>query len=458
MYPELPGDCIIGSDLDSSGTGFYSPTDPGIQHRVRQISIPPSIPRQWEDELQASPHSALISPELLDLVFKSNSYYPRRSSDTPAPEATMEGIDLEFETHNAELASQGSAQLINQISSSSSSPIRHSIQLETVTDATYHSFSESNQILDDLQGALSNTISYRRPFTGMPMGSHGGSRLTDGFVDLPETSEDPVGSTQNTVISSTSDNRRNSLPNVLDPFAWNGERDGEKNDDRTSLNSHHRPLDLRLQIPLSFSGCRSMGHRKQHLVQEFCSVVKVLAGLWKDELSTSPEFSCMIAKLCCSSPLQVGLNALRRFLLSNRIPTTISEAFQFASSALACAYLTHTQEGWYPWGVFYQEILRWGQGITDPQDRALYPKVAEFLWSTPRIAVSPISTDWSNMSENQMPMSDSANGNSAKPMQSQATMVDSEDDSSDDACIDLALICQLRDGSVISRCTRYLDG
>ena len=451
---ELLGDSIIGSGLELSDTRFSSFTDPGIQHRtVRQISTSPSIPRQWEDGLQVSPHSALVSPELLPYNFKSNSFYSRRSSEERAPERTMEeATDFEPETHNAELACQGSAQLPNQISSSGS--VRHSPGPMAVTDTSYHPPSNSNPNSDELLGALFNTVPDETTFTGIPVGSHEEGQFTDSFiVDIPKP-DDPVGSTHDRAISGISGNRLISKPSVLDSVVW----DRESSDGRTSSKSHYGPVDLRLQIPLSFTGRHSIGHSKKHLIQELSSVVKVLTALWTEELGKSPAFSSMIPRLYHSSSIQVGLKALKRFLLSSNIPTTITETFHFAHTAFACAYLTHTQDGWYPWEVFYQGIKRWGRGITDPQDRALYLKVAEFLWSTPRTALPPIDTYWSDEFDNRMPISDSANRTSARAPQSQAIIAESENDSSDKACGDLVLIRQLRNGNVRSRCTRYLDG
>ena len=418
--------------VELSSTRFSTSSDPAIQHRkVRQISISPSIPQQWEDGLQVSPHSALVSPELLPYNFQSNSFYSRRSSEERAPERTPErtmeeATDFEPETHDAELACQGSAQLPNQISSSES--VRHSVRPKDLTDTSYD--------------------------TGMPVGSHEEGQFTDSFiVDIPK-SDDPLGSTPDRAISGISGNRLISQPSVLTSSTW----DRESSDGRTSSKSHHGPVDLRLQIPLSFTEHHGIGHSKQRLIGELGSVVKVLAALWTEELGKIPAFSSMIPRLYNSSPIQVGLKALRRFLLSSNIPTTITETFHFAHIAFACAYLTHTQDGWYPWEVFYQGIERLGQGITDPQDRALYPKLAEFLWSTPRTALHPNDVHWSDEFDNRMPISNSANRTSTRAPQSQAIIAESDNNPSDKACGDLVFIRQMRNGNVMSRCTRYLDG
>lgn len=352
---EIGGDSIIGSGFELSGTRFSTATGSGIRQaeydlpeNVQQTSVPPSIPRQWEDEMHTSPHSALHSPEPLGFPSKSKSSYSRRPSEIESP--MDQAADFDPLLHKAELASQGAAYLTDQ-RSSSSAPIQHMIPRKPVANANCHLLPYLNPNSDELLEPFSSTDPDEIPVTQMAVGSHREIHFEERFVlDLPKPLEDSVSSTQNTAVRSFTGNRLIAPADHLDSNAWNR----ETIDDSISSKSHHGPVDLRIQIPLPSSGRHNMGHCKQDIVEKFCSIVQILAGLWAERLDKCPALFSMTANLYRSPPLQTGLNVLRRFLSSDHsIPTTTIETFHFVHIAFACAYLTHSEEGWYPWGVFY---------------------------------------------------------------------------------------------------------
>lgn len=252
---------------------------------------------------------------------------------------------------------------------------------------------------------------------------------------------------------------------------------------------HHESIGLRLEIPSSLSGhlqkeplpteavpqpttltrydlsayrIQSIGGNKQRFLEDFRQIVLVLEGLWAQQLNSCPELASLTAQLCCPSPLRRGLEVLRQFFSpGHKIPRTATETYHFIHIAFACAYLAYAEDDRDFWEIFYHDVLRWGQGISDPQDRRLYIQVAEFLWSSPPgTVIRPVSVCLSQESDRRVPAMDLARTFSIEETGLQDVVLETIEASVpfNEAYDDLALLGQLRNGYVIKGCTRYLDG
>lgn len=134
------------------------------------------------------------------------------------------------------------------------------------------------------------------------------------------------------------------------------------------------------QLPSSLR----VGYNRPCLVDNLFQIVESLETLWTQQLKISPELSARTSHFYSSPAFPGGLRVLRQFFDSDFItPVTTKDLFQFIHIAFACAFKSFSEDGWYPWEALYQDILQWGQNITEPEDRDLHVQTAEHLWSAP---------------------------------------------------------------------------
>lgn len=228
------------------------------------------------------------------------------------------------------------------------------------------------------------------------------------------------------------------------------------------LNAEAVPIPL-AEILNRQEACRSLphGNDKQSSVEELFQIGNGLKYLWAQKLKASPDLSCRIFQLHCAPALQSGLGILRQLFESKiNVPRTTEHLFQFMLIAFACAYRSYSADGWYPWGAFFEDILRWSQTIAEPKDRDLYLQVADLLWSAPDNMTHSMNVYLSEVSKPSLGTVNSENGFSSHHSDIEGTLSTGQPGSIpfDEADDRLVVLGQLKEGVVVKNCVRYLDG
>ena len=228
------------------------------------------------------------------------------------------------------------------------------------------------------------------------------------------------------------------------------------------LNSEAVPAPLAVTLNRQ-EVCRNLPHGddKQSSVEELFQTGNSLKYLWAQKLNASPELSSIISQLDSAPALQSGLGLLRQVFESNiDVPRTTEHLFQFMHVAFACAYRSYSADGWYPWGEFYLDVLRWSQTIAEPEDRGLYLQVADLLWSTPEDMTHSMDVYSFEDYGPCFGIWKSENGSLSHHLEVDGTLSTSQQGSIpfEEAYDRLAILQRLKKGVVVKNCARYLDG
>ena len=108
----------------------------------------------------------------------------------------------------------------------------------------------------------------------------------------------------------------------------------------------------------------------------------MLDDRWKGFVNDWPELSVLMDGLDTSSSFDDGLEALRS-CLNGKALTTLPSVFTFVHIGYACAYMCYGNNMCKAWNTLYQNVLQWGEGISEQKDRYRFHKLAELLWSPP---------------------------------------------------------------------------
>lgn len=230
----------------------------------------------------------------------------------------------------------------------------------------------------------------------------------------------------------------------------------------SGLNTEAVPKQIAVLLGLQDSS-RSLrlDYNKQNLADELFQHVSGLEDLWKQQLTASPVLSGMTSHLHCSPAFQDGLLVLRKIFESGaEVPRTARELFHFMHIAFACAYMSHSEDGWFPWATFYQEVLRWSLSIAELEDRSLYLRVADFLWSVPESMPRAVDVALIEDIATQSRPTDFRGRDVISDLGYDDPMSNSQQQSIPfEAAYDrLVIMKQLKDGYAMQTCARYLDG
>ena len=221
-----------------------------------------------------------------------------------------------------------------------------------------------------------------------------------------------------------------------------------------SLQSHEEaaPKILASSLPVAYN--------RTSLVDDFSQIVKGLEDLWMQKLKSSPKLSARTSQLHSSSSFRGGLMILKRFFTSNlTAPSTTEELFQFIHIAFACALKSFFEDGWYPWEVFYQEVLSWSHSITEVEDRDLSIQIAEYLWSALENMQPHTRPYHSNEVDMNLHMSNDVWENRINNVGVEGPSSSERERTPFQEAYDrLVLLSQLKCGIMIRSCTRFLDG
>lgn len=144
-----------------------------------------------------------------------------------------------------------------------------------------------------------------------------------------------------------------------------------------------RNNDLTTSQHEAFAGYRPAFGSTQAQVEMLHQLVYMLMDRWQGYSNDWPDLHVLSNGLNMSCPLIDGLRGLKG-CLSGNFPTTLRDMISFVHLAYACAYFNHGEDTSFDWDAFYQDTLRWGESISDKQDRYRFSKIVEVLYTTPQ--------------------------------------------------------------------------
>lgn len=133
----------------------------------------------------------------------------------------------------------------------------------------------------------------------------------------------------------------------------------------------------------AFAGYRPAFGSTQAHVERLHQLVCMLVDRCRGYLNNWPDLYTLSHGLNISCPLIEGLRGLKGCLRGN-LPATLRDMVSFVHLAYACAYFNHSEDTSFDWDVFYQDILRWGESISDKQDRYRFSEIVKVLYTTPQ--------------------------------------------------------------------------
>ena len=123
-----------------------------------------------------------------------------------------------------------------------------------------------------------------------------------------------------------------------------------------------------------------LGHQTlEALVSSTRAQVKHLHQLLHESKDQWEGYSNNLAGLNTSSLLNDGLEALAQYFSGNW-PTTFKGVFALVQFADACARTYHHPKTLLTRSSFHQNALRWGEKISDWQDRCRFSEITNILW------------------------------------------------------------------------------
>ena len=179
----------------------------------------------------------------------------------------------------------------------------------------------------------------------------------------------------------------------------------------------------------------------------------------------TPSFGSSLIKARVFQPslFETGIQVLQRFH-RRVLPKTFEEAFALMQVAFACAYTYHREDTLLFWNSFYQDLLCWQHTITNTEDKLLFLKAADLIWSPPgwshieaRQADGPLSQIRSNTPKNFLDPKFNASFSITTGHEATSYGPDSWLPQSWLELDDLDLLRVLKSGQVISACIRYTD-
>ena len=103
---------------------------------------------------------------------------------------------------------------------------------------------------------------------------------------------------------------------------------------------------------------------------------------WKGYSDDGLKTCSLLVGLNNPSMLNDGLEALAQYFTGNP-PVTLGGVLALVQFAYACAGTCHHQKTLHVRSSFFQNALRWGERITDLQDRCRFYEIANLLWQAP---------------------------------------------------------------------------
>lgn len=119
------------------------------------------------------------------------------------------------------------------------------------------------------------------------------------------------------------------------------------------------------------------------LVEDLSDLVCVLHVAWMQRLTTNIGEPMIKAKISQRSPFETGIRVLRQYWNGGDLPKVFEDAFALMHIAFACAWIYHRDDTLEFWNTFFQDVLRWHHVLLTHEDKILFLKVADLIWSPP---------------------------------------------------------------------------
>lgn len=118
-------------------------------------------------------------------------------------------------------------------------------------------------------------------------------------------------------------------------------------------------------------------------VEDLSGIVCALHQVWMQELTANMGEPTMKAAFSQRSPFETGIRVLQQYWDSGHLPNVFEEAFALMHIAFACAWIYHRNDTLDFWNTFVQDVLRWHHVLLTHEDKVLFRKAVDLIWSPP---------------------------------------------------------------------------
>lgn len=175
--------------------------------------------------------------------------------------------------------------------------------------------------------------------------------------------------------------------------------------------------------------------------------VNNLTHSWKTQLTLGSRFGANV-RFSLHTPFETGIQALHEFNCGLP-PKTFEDTFALMHIAHACAGIYHKKDERPFWRKFFLDILQWHTWIAEQEDIELFVESAFILWSDPDISEAETNEKFDDTLSH-CRWTPQAFNSSMEPSFGSHIGLGIMDPNK--------LYMRLREGQVISCCTRYLEG
>lgn len=131
-------------------------------------------------------------------------------------------------------------------------------------------------------------------------------------------------------------------------------------------------------------------------VEDLSGLVSDLHRSWMQRLTIGQPM--VKAKISQRSPFKTGIRVLQQYWNSGDLPNVFEDAFALMHIAFACALMYHRYDTLGFWNTFFQDVLKWHHVLLTSEDKCLFLKAADLIWSPPGFlsveAIFPSRSSW----------------------------------------------------------------
>lgn len=156
--------------------------------------------------------------------------------------------------------------------------------------------------------------------------------------------------------------------------------------DPRGMDHHRNPKGDISDLWLPFS-CFGKGTNERNLsateasVEDLSGLVSALHRSWMQNLTIGQPM--VKAKISQCSPFETGIRVLLQYWKNGDLPNVFEDAFALMHIAFACAWMYHRDDTLGFWNTFFQDVLKWHHALLTYEDRLLFLKAADLIWSPP---------------------------------------------------------------------------
>ena len=206
----------------------------------------------------------------------------------------------------------------------------------------------------------------------------------------------------------------------------------------------------------------SVGRHSQGslMADDLRPLVHALSKDWVQSLALRPELSSVQERIASSSSYEKGLQTLRR-CFCEAIPWKFEDVYSLMNLVVACAYSLYHDDASFSWECLFLDIVQWRHAIAEEEDRTLFVRIADLIWSPPGFSaavrhaalIQPSSLGASPFSKENAVSASYSSAEGARTMTNRwpslSLLVSNQETNP---------LQYLKHGDAIKTCLRYLDG